>query len=310
VRRTSPSSVLFTTYNLLELDGSAARLDAVSGVIASLGTDVVAVQEILAPDPGMASARLRDLAGACGLRCEVPLAVGSPGAAAVAFGGHGFHVGLMWRDGIEPVPGSLRCLGGADFWHGLAVVTLDVGGTLVRHASFHATPFSRDLRASQNERLVGAVTRPPAPPVLVGADWNTVCADRVLTGGRWELYEPDDPYADADWFADLMYQCRWDYDEQGFRRHWADRRAGDVLWSGGLHDAAAVLRTPYQPTTGHHRDDVYAISGIARRIDAVRVTAPLIPALRGHFVTGSDAARAASDHLPVTVEYLPAALGA
>jgi len=313
VQRTSPDSVLFTSYNLLDLfagDSAAARehYEAITAVIRSLGTDVLAVQEILAPDGDMAAQRLRRLADDMGLRCEVP---GPGGArdAALAFGGHGYHVGLMWRDGIEPVPGSLRCYGGRDFWHGLAMVTLDVGGPLIRHGAFHATPFSRALRADQNERLVAAVTRPSAgPPALVGADWNTECADRILAGQTWRLYEPGDPYAGVDWFADLIYQCQWDYDEQGRRRHWADRRPGDVLWAGGLHDAAALTRAGWQPTTGHHPDDVYGAHGIRRRIDGVRVTGPLAAALRAHRVLDTAQARAASDHLPVTVEYRPAAV--
>ena len=313
MRRTSPDSVLFTSYNLLDLfagDPAGARehYEAITGVIRSLGPDVLAVQEILAPDADTAARRLRRLADDAGLRCEVP----DPGGArdaAVAFGGHGYHVGLMWRDGIEPVPGSLRCYGGRDFWHGLAMVTLDVGGPLIRHGAFHATPFSRALRADQNERLVAAVTRPSAgPPALVGADWNTECADRILAGQTWRLYEPGDPYAGVDWFADLIYQCQWDYDEQGRRRHWADRRPGDVLWAGGLHDAAALTRAGWQPTTGHHPDDVYGAHGIRRRIDGVRVTGPLAAALRAHRVLDTAQARAASDHLPVTVEYRPAAV--
>jgi endonuclease/exonuclease/phosphatase family metal-dependent hydrolase len=313
VQRTSPDSVLFTSYNLLDLfagDSASARehYEAIAAVIRSLGTDVLAVQEILAPDGDTAAQRLRRLADDVGLRCEVP----GPSAArdtALAFGGHGYHVGLMWRDGIEPVPGSLRCYGGRDFWHGLAMVTLDVGGPLIRHGAFHATPFSRGLRADQNERLVAAVTRPAGePPALVGADWNTECADRILAGQRWQLYEPADPYAAVEWFADLIYQCQWDYDEQGRRRHWADRRPGDVLWAGGLHDAAALTGAGWQPTTGHHPDDVYAAHGVRRRIDAVRVTGSLAAALHAHEVLDTMQTRAASDHLPVTVEYRPAAV--
>ena len=165
MRRTSASSVLFSTYNLLDLASvEDEHYAAVAAVIRSLDTDVLAVQEVLAPDPECAAARLRRLARDVGMRCDVPSDVhrdvpsGAPsgadchgtGVAALAFGGHGYHVGLMWRDGIEPVPDSLRCHGGTDFWHGLAQVTLDVGGTLVRHASFHATPFSRMIRVAQN----------------------------------------------------------------------------------------------------------------------------------------------------------------
>ena len=214
----------------------------------------------------------------------------------------------MWRDGIEPVPGSLRCYGGRDFWHGLALVTLDVGGTRIRHGSFHATPFSPGCGRTRTSAWWPRSPGPPGePPVLVGADWNTECADRILDGQAWTLYEPADPYAGVEWFADLIYQCQWDYDERGRRRHWADRRPGDVLWAGGLHDAAAVTGADWQPTTGHHPADVYGAHGVRRRIDAVRVTGPLVPALRAHRVHDTEQTRAASDHLPVTVEYLPAA---
>jgi endonuclease/exonuclease/phosphatase family metal-dependent hydrolase len=320
-------SIRFTTYNLLNLFAADTAEDrqhyeTIAGVIRTLDTDVLAVQEILAPDPATAAERLRRLADDAGMRCDAPgspapVALSGPAGpadppgleAAVAFGGHGYHVGLMWREGIEPVPGSLRRYGGRDFWHGLALVTLDVGGTRIRHGSFHATPFSRGLRADQNERLVAAVTRPAGEaPVLVGADWNTECADRIPDGHDWNLYEPADPYAGVEWFADLVYQCQWDYDERGRRRHRADRRPGDVLWAGGLHDVAAVTGADWQPTTGHHPADVYGAHGIRRRIDAVRVTVPLVPALRAHRVHDTEQTRAASDHLPVTVEYLPAAV--
>jgi hypothetical protein len=110
------------------------------------------------------------------------------------------------------------------------------------------------------------------------------------------------------WFEDLIYQCEWDYDQAGLRRHWADRRAGDVLWAGGLRDVAAVTGAPWQPTTGHHGDDVYGAHGVRRRVDAVRVTAQLIPAMRGHEVYTSPDAITASDHLPVVVEYLPSGI--
>ncbi len=241
MQRTSPNSVFFTSYNLLNLfadDSQAARehYGNIVSVIRSLGTDVLAVQEILAPDGPAAGQRLHQLADDTGLRCEVPGPGGRP-EAALAVGGHGYQVGLMWRDGIEPLPGSLRCHGGRDFWHGLAVVTLDVGGTLIRHGAFHASPFCRVLRADQNERLVAAITRPEGePPALVGADWNTECADRVPS------------------------------------------------------------------------DDVYAAHGVRRRINGVRVTGPLADAMSAHHVLDSPQAMTASDHLPVTVEYLPAAV--
>ena len=315
--RTSAGSVLFSTYNLLDLfaDASAAGREHYDQAVASaraLDADVLAVQEVRAQDHKTAQARLRELADDVGLTCTVPASGAGAPRTALAMGGRGYHVGLMWRAGIEPVPGSLRAYGAGEFWHSLSYVTLDVGGTKVRHASFHATPFVRQVRADQNERLLAALTNGAGGlPVVVGADWNTESSDRVYDedSGKWSLYEPRDPYAGVSWFDELVYQCEWDYDERGQRRHWADRRPGDVLWSGGLRDAAAVLRAPWRPTTGHHPADGYGAHGIRRRIDAVRVTSQVVGALRAHQVESTDLARQASDHLPVTVEYVPAAIG-
>jgi endonuclease/exonuclease/phosphatase family metal-dependent hydrolase len=279
--------------------------------IRELRTDVLAVQEIRGPDPQAAGRLLRRLAGDTGLSCLVD---GPAGGAVPALcpGSRGYHLGLLWRDGIEPVPGSFHSRN-ADFWHGLGWVTLDVGGPAVRHAVYHAPPFGRKIRADQNELVVSSLARPGSrEPTLIGADWNGQGADRVRDPGtgRWDLYEPGDPYAGVDWFELLVHQCEWDYDEQGRRRHRVDRAAGEVLWAGGLHDAAAVLRAPWQPTAGHYRGDPYAARGIRRRIDAVRVTPEVIPALRAHRVTDTGLTRRASDHLPVTVEYAPAAITA
>jgi endonuclease/exonuclease/phosphatase family metal-dependent hydrolase len=49
---------------------------------------------------------------------------------------------------------------------------------------------------------------------------------------------------------------------------------------------------------------------VRRRIDAVRVTGPLAGAVSAHQVLDTAQTRAASDHLPVTVEYLPTAVHA
>jgi endonuclease/exonuclease/phosphatase family metal-dependent hydrolase len=314
--RTSADSVLFSTYNVLNLfeaDSAAGREHhrLVAESIRVLDPDVLAVQEIRAPNGQLARARLRQLADDTGLRCMVPGPAGGPGRCALALGPHGYHAGLLWRDGSEPVPGSLRAYGKGDFWHSLACVTLDAGGARVRYAAHHATPFGRQLRADQNERLVAALTNPPGGlPVMVGADWNTECADRVRDegSGDWIMYEPRDPYAGIDWFDQLVYQCEWDYDQRGRRRHRADRRPGDVLWAGGLHDVAAALRAPWQPTVGHHPDESYGARGISRRIDGIRVTAPLLGSLRAYAVEDTELTRRASDHLPVTVEYVPSAM--
>jgi len=312
--RSSPDSVLFTSYNLLDLgaDSGASGEEHYRAVVESirgLRSDVLAVQEICAPGLPAARQLLERLADDTGLRCLVDGPGGDP-VPALCPGARGYHLGLMWRDGIEPVPGSFHSRN-RDFWHALGWVTLDVGGPAVRHAVYHAPPFGRKIRADQNEILVASLARPAGRiPALVGADWNGESADRVrdVLTGAWHYYEPTDPYEGVDWFEDMVHQCDWDYDSQGRRRHRVDRAAGEVLWAGGLHDAAAVLQAPWQATAGHHPGDGYGVRGVRRRIDAIRVTPEVIPALRAHCVTDTGLTRHASDHLPVTVEYIPAAI--
>jgi endonuclease/exonuclease/phosphatase family metal-dependent hydrolase len=307
-----PGAVTFSTYNVLDLfaSGPDAGPDHYGCVVESirrLGTDVLAVQEIRAPDLETGRQRLRQLAADTGLNCLASGRDHDP-VPTLGHGPRGYHVGLLWRDGIEPLPGTFTSRS-RDLWHALAWVTLDLGGPAVRHASYHATPFGKKIRADQNEIIVATLARSGSRrPTLVGADWNGDSADRVWDAGTgtWRLYEPGDPYAGVEWFEDLVYQCEWDYDERGVRRHRVDRTAGDVLWAGGLYDAAAVVGAPWQPTTGHHPSDPYGARGVRRRIDAIRVTSEVLPALRSCRVTETDLTREASDHLPVTTEYLPA----
>ena len=73
--------VRFTTYNLLNLFAADTAEDrqhyeTITAVIRALDADVLAVQEILAPDAATAAERFRRLADDAGMRCEVP---GSPG---------------------------------------------------------------------------------------------------------------------------------------------------------------------------------------------------------------------------------------
>ncbi len=317
LRGNSPRAVRFSTYNVLDLfDGDPAgdseHYRLVVESIRALRTDVLAVQEIRAPDVAAARQRLRRLADDTGLHCLVPGIGGGDPLPALGLGTRGYHVGLAWREGIEPVPGSFHSRN-KDLWHALTWVSLDVGGPAVRHAAYHAPPFGRKIRTDQNELLVALLARPDSRvPTLVGADWNGESADRVPDSetGTWRLYEPGDPYAQVSWFEDLVHQCEWDYDLRGQRCHRVDRTAGEVLWAGGLHDAAAALRAPWQATTGHHPGDPYGARGVRRRIDAIRVTAEVLPALRSHQVLDTDLTRRASDHLPVTVEYVPPAIAA
>jgi endonuclease/exonuclease/phosphatase family metal-dependent hydrolase len=296
------AEVRFATYNTLNLFESDSpderdRYGRVVEVIRGLDADVVAVQEIIAPDVEVAATRLRTLADDAGMACAY-----EPGRPAIAAGRQRFHVGLLWRPELTVLPGSFRVYGAADFWHALCKITFVIDGAEVQHASHHGTPFGRHMRADQMERVVAVMTRPEgSPPGLAGADWNCVAADRRPDGS---YYDPD-PYADSAWYPDLVYQTVWGYDEHGRRWHRADREPGEVLYAGGLRDAAAVLDQPWEPTVGHWKSDNPFGD---RRIDGIRITGRVIPALRHVEVTRTELAISASDHLPVTITYDTAAL--
>ncbi len=313
--RSASQPVRFASYNVLDLfesDSAAelARYGLLREVMAGLAADVLSVQEIRAEQPEAAGARLRQLADDVGMECVVPAAEDGLARTALAAGGRGYHCGLLWRPGLTPVPGSFRESPPGRLWHGAGWLTLDFGGVKVRHGTFHATPFVRRIRADQNELLLALINSGPDRdvPMLMGADWNTESADLVAddsTGGL-KLYEPADPYAGVPWFDGLIHQCEWSYDLRGRRKHRADRRPGDVLFAGGLLDAAALLQAPWRPTVGHYPGDGYGARGILRRIDAIRVQRQVAPALRAYLVTDTELARRASDHLPVSVDYVPA----
>lgn len=307
----------FGTYNLLNMYASdsreqTARYERVHTVIQSLDVDVLAVQELIADGDDkavLAGRRLSQLAEATGLRCEH-----TPGKPAVAVGNHRFHAALLWRDGITPA-GGWGSYAGVNVWHSLALLHLDVGATRpIKVGSFHATPFGKNRRADEAERVLAAMTRPAGgPPGIIGGDWNAISADRVFEPGwvdedggqldRWRHYD-DDPYATSDWHPDFVYQCEIVDDEYDGMSWAADRRPGAILAHGGLRDVAAELRAPWQTTVGYWEDDPYG----QRRIDIIRTTAEVVPALRGYEVADTPMARIASDHLPVTCVLDPAAI--
>ena len=313
----SPDSVRFTSYNTRDLFETKSLRDQehysnVIQVIRGVRPGVLAVQEIKGK-PGHALHWLRTLAYDTGMTCDVPPDGRGKPRAALALGSRGFHSGLLWRREIEVVPGSFGQSGPDRLWHSAGWATFRLGERLVRHASFHATPFDRDLRTRENSVLLALLAdgADASLPLLIGADWNAESADLVPdeASGALSLYEPGDPFAGASWREDMIHQCCTEQDQDsGERRHWVDRSAGQVLVDGGLTDAAAALRAPWQATCGHDPGDGYGSLGIMRRIDAIRVSHHLLPALRSYRVADSDLTRRASDHLPVSVDYDPAAI--
>jgi hypothetical protein len=305
----------FNAHNLFENRNLAAQQHyrMVLELIRGLNPDVLAIQE-LRGRAQLARNYLRVLAHDSGMKCEIPGDGRGKPVTALALGSHGFHSGLLWRAGTDVLPGSFGESELGHFWHSAGWATFRFGSRLVRHASFHATPFDRELRTHENAELLSLLKQGPGGdlPLLIGADWNAESADLVLDeeSGRQVLYEPGDPFAGAQWQEDMEHQCCVADEPDGTQRHWVDRSAGEVLLAGGLHDAAAVLRAPWQATTGHFPGDGYGMIGIRRRIDAIRVTADVAPALRGYRVIDNARAQQVSDHLPVMVRYVPADISA
>lgn len=296
--------IRFMSYNLLNYGWEntpeeATRREKIHQVIRDAAPDVLAVQEIRPPegeDPFEGSVRLvRELATAVGLECELP-----DGTVSVAVGSTSFSVALLWKKGLRPTHWQARS--GMQFWHSMASLVIDIDGRSISHHSFHATPFGRARRADEAERIVSIMTRfNDKGPAIIGADWNTVAADRVEKSvDQFEFYDPD-PYQDRDWYADLVYQCAWTTDQSGQRQWQADRAPGEVLYAGGVQDAAVVLRKPWAATTGHWHGEPYQ----PRRIDAIKITHQLAPALKDFHVIRNDLTLLASDHLPVVCEYEP-----
>ncbi len=321
----------FGTYNLASLFGSDTvaerqRLELVCGIIRGLKVDVLAVQGLQAPLPELAAERLDELARRVGMTVYHGESVwdSSPGLEvdkmAVGISPHDLHLGLLWNPvTVSCVPGTFRSYPGENMHHGLIKATFGVLGSdstvyEVQHGSTHLTPFGPyGGRADEAVRVASAFTRPlNRPPGLVGGSWNTVSADRDRDGNFYD----HDPYAGCPWRPEFVYQCRRDYDDRGrMTRWWADRTPGQALLDGGLLDARTALHNAtladggvrWQPNAGHHSDD----TGFGpRRVNGIRCTAEVVPALRAIEIAGGEPAVLASDHLPEVVDYDPAAIAA
>ncbi|WP_378736018.1 hypothetical protein [Nocardia brasiliensis] len=160
-----------------------ARREMVYELICDHHPDVFAGTEIRAPrsddEREVVSARWRELTDATGLRCDV-----GDGEVAIALGGHTFHAGLAWRDGITAVPGCWEGWGERDFFHSCGRIELDLGGPVVTYAVYHAPPFGKNRRADEAERLAALMTRPVDRSAgIILADWNSVSADVVHRPG-------------------------------------------------------------------------------------------------------------------------------
>ncbi|MEU6234477.1 hypothetical protein [Kitasatospora sp. NPDC047058] len=280
----------FGTYNLFNLGQLASReererYDLLVQVIRGLDADVLAVQEIIGKDPEEAAGVLRRLADDTGMVCEATRASSTDPEPALGSSLHQFHVGLLWRPGVDPVPGTLgTCAGGVDFWHAMTTAVFDTGtgaAGRIRLGSYHADPFRPSQRLSEAYRVLSAFQ--DGLPGGIGADWNEISSDRRPTGA---YFDPDTLPGQN--HRKVRYQARFD-PANPTAPAVSDRSATTLLLQepGGLVDTAAVADVPWLPTTGHWLTDGRRAESFGpRRIDTLRITSDLAPAVRAHTTHG------------------------
>jgi endonuclease/exonuclease/phosphatase family metal-dependent hydrolase len=291
------------TWNMRDLFLAGARetrVEMIGEVVEEIDPDVVCVQEIRGYDPGYCLAQLGEAAGLDWR--ATPGWVDDEDAeaptAAVGIGDADFNVGLLWRSGITPVPGSWRQIGRAQggVWRAAASIALPLGGPApLTVVTCHLDPFRPEMRFSEAARIASLTVGKTG---LVGGDFNGPSADRRADGS---FYDPD-PIEQHGWHDAAIHQVAWDDDPDAAPL--VDRRAAERLRRAGLVDAAAVLDARWQPSCGHWPHDPYG----PRRFDRILATADVRPALSSYEVVDTDITRALSDHLPVVVGLDPALL--
>ncbi|QWF85866.1 endonuclease/exonuclease/phosphatase family protein [Amycolatopsis sp. CA-230715] len=321
---TGPGFVRVVTANLhnLFLDGGEAELDtprrrAQVALLRSLKPHVLAVQEIVAADADprtkteLAGRRLRLLGEALGMQCAT-----ASGVPTIAVGNQEYHTALLWSGGISPVEGGWFAISGTNFFHSLALLSLDVGSkTPVVHGSAHLSWTGRERRSDEGERLLAAMTRPAGhPPTLIAGDHNSVSAARISPprepGSPWygPYFDPD--LDQARWRPGLDSYCSVSLDPTTGTKSWsADRRPTEHLALAGMLDAAVVCGADPTPTVGHWPGSEHPLA----RFDQVWTTPDLGPALSNYETVAEprvvdddvlDPKRLA-DHLAVVATYQP-----
>jgi endonuclease/exonuclease/phosphatase family metal-dependent hydrolase len=294
--------VRLVSVNCLNLygGGDAALVERharVEELIAGVGADIVAVQEIVADGDQKAAEAgrgLRRLAEVVGLDCEVD------GQPVLAVGGGIHHVGLLWRPrAVTPVAGSVKRFTreNAGMWHSLVTAVFDVGGQHLRVASVQLSPFDQGWGVRDASQVMRALNSDRTPGV-VGGDFNGLGATTVPTPEGGQAYYDRDPYQDVTWHPDHAYQL--DADDR------VERAAAVRLERvGRMRDCARIVGAPWEPTTGFHPDDAHP----PRRIDRWYATYHCPDAaVIGYEVIPPRMVALCSDHLPVAVEVDPAAL--
>lgn len=194
--RSASDEILIVTYNLRDYRRTGGddedRYGQVEQVLRDVGPHVALIQE--GPGDGWSTAArgLVKLADATGMQCLVSVGRGGIRPAyAAAPGGHDrLGLGIMWRPGIDPLPDTYHVISGTALWHGLVMITLDVGGHKLVAATYHAPPRrGRDRRRSEATFVAGMLAAASnGREIWLGADWNSISARTVPGGG---YYDPD-----------------------------------------------------------------------------------------------------------------------
>ncbi|MFI5614664.1 endonuclease/exonuclease/phosphatase family protein [Amycolatopsis sp. NPDC051903] len=295
--------VSVNAFNLYDGDAPAAeeRFARLEALVRGLDADVLAVQEIVAREPGprdpgkrdLAVTRLRRLAKAVDRQWK------HDGEPVLALGGGIHHTALLWRDGITPVPGTLGRFEreGAGMWHSMVTCVFDLGGPRLRVGSVQLSPFDQAWGWSDAAQILRAMHSDDVPGV-VGGDFNGVGATKVALLDGGETFYDDDPYLHQPWHPNHAYQL----DEHGR----LDRRVAIRLEHlGRMRDCARIAGTPWAATTGFHPADNHP----PRRIDRWYATHHVPDAaVRGVEVVDHAAVGQCTDHAPVILDLDPGAL--
>lgn len=295
--------VSVNAFNLYDGDAPAARerFARLEELVRGLDADVLAVQEIVAREPGprdpdkrdLATTRLRRLAKAVDRQWKLD------GEPVLALGGGIHHTALLWRDGITPVPGTLGRFerDGAGMWHSMVTCVFDVGGPRLRVGSVQLSPFDQAWGWSDAAQILRAMHGDDVPG-FIGGDFNGIGATTVPTLDGGEHDYDYDPYLRQPWHPDHVYQV----DEHGR----LDRRVAIRLERlGRMRDCARIAGAGWAATTGFHSADNHP----PRRIDRWYAThhAP-DAAVRGVEVVDHATVGHCTDHAPVILDIDPGAL--
>jgi endonuclease/exonuclease/phosphatase family metal-dependent hydrolase len=189
------------------------------------------------------------------------------------------HMGVLWHPDLKALDWTARPW---HLWHGLGVVTLDIGARRpLRVAVTHLSPWDPQHRLADARTIAGLLATSEHATIVAG-DWNTI--------GENPRYDPEPDLSTLS-VAERIHHVAWPADPN--QPPLVDRRPARLLTDAGLTDIASSLGIPWQPTTGHLGREP------RRRIDAFRVSSPVLPAVTDYEVLDTPLTRTLSDHVPI-----------